>query len=476
MKVTFLDRAIGWVSPVAGARRVLARKHIADTIRSFDGAARGTRGAGWKTSGASANAELGPALNVLRNRSRDLVRNDGHIKHALTVRAANAVGTGIVLKLKNKKAQKAWKKWVKVCDGGGLLDFYGIQAQVWRAVEESGEVLVRFRVRRPSDGLAVPLQLQVLEADYLDALKTGPVDGGFCILGVQFNLIGQRTGYWLFDQHPGEVAQVPKSFVSKFVPASEVIHLFDATQRPGSVRGFPQFAVSIWAAKNSAEYRDAERIRKKVEACFAAFVTTGDPQLRLGTPTTVASAPLDANSQPVRAESLQPGLIEYLLAGEDVKFAAPASSDGYEDAIRVDQREMAAGGDVTYEQMTGDYSQVNFTSGRMGKIDFKRILEQKQWLMFMPMFCNVVADRFLAVAYLAGEIGSTDIDYDWTPPRIEFIDPQREVAGLVAAIEAKLQSRRGTIRLMGEDPDEVDKEIREDPLGPVPAETISETL
>ena len=59
------------------------------------------------------------------------------------------------------------------CDADGRLDFAGIQKQALRTVVESGEVLVRRRIRRPEDGLPIPLQLQVLEPDHLDATRDG---------------------------------------------------------------------------------------------------------------------------------------------------------------------------------------------------------------------------------------------------------------------------------------------------------------
>lgn len=94
------------------------------------------------------------------------------------MKVANLIGTGIRAKFDNKALQKLWKSWIKQCDAAGLLDFNGIQAQCYRAMDEAGEVFVRFRTRLPDDGLEVPLQLQVLEAEYLDSTKTGPTDNG----------------------------------------------------------------------------------------------------------------------------------------------------------------------------------------------------------------------------------------------------------------------------------------------------------
>ena len=90
----------------------------------------------------------------------------------------------------------------------------------------------------------MPLQLQLLEPDHLDASKTGEAPGGgFVIQGVEFDALGRRRAYWLYPVHPGEVAMVRKaSLVSQPVPASSVLHLFDRL-RPGQVRGVPWFAI-----------------------------------------------------------------------------------------------------------------------------------------------------------------------------------------------------------------------------------------
>lgn len=434
--------------------------------RGFDGASMGgARGAGRQPSGGSANAELVPSLARLRNRSRDLVRNNGYMKRALNVFVQNAIGTtGLVPKFKNKRLNKLWKRWARKCDSGGLLNLAGIQAQLTRAMWESGEVLLRFRNRRPEDGMEVPLQLQVLESDHLDTSRTGPVDGGFCVAGVQFNAIGQRTGYWLFDQHPGEVEAVPKTWVSKFVPASEIIHLFRAIDRPGQVRGIPQFAVSIWRARDMGEYQEAELVRKKIEACFAAFVKMEDQGFAgAGVGAAGITQPAGGGTPPL--EGLEPGTINYLRHGEDVTFAAPAASDGYEEHLRIELRAIAAGSDLTYEQLTGDYSQVNFTSGRMGKTEFRAMVEQFQWLLLLPMVMERIAERFINTAFLANLVPSRDIEpEDWTAPRIPLLDPLREAEGYAVMVENNFMSRHEVVRQLGQDVELVDAEIQGDPL------------
>ncbi|WP_163070242.1 phage portal protein, partial [Acinetobacter nosocomialis] len=68
---------------------------------------------------------------------------------------------------------------------------------------EAGECLVRRRKRFSSDGLPVPMQLQVLEADFLDEARSGKNGKNEIIQGVEFDPVGRRVAYWLFDEHPG---------------------------------------------------------------------------------------------------------------------------------------------------------------------------------------------------------------------------------------------------------------------------------
>ena len=74
-----------------------------------------------------------------------------------------------------------------------------MQALIVRTTAESGDGIVRFRQRLAQDNFRVPLQLQVLEGDYLDISRTMGFATGSVVQGVQFNLFGQREAYWLYN-------------------------------------------------------------------------------------------------------------------------------------------------------------------------------------------------------------------------------------------------------------------------------------
>lgn len=456
--MNWLDRVVGSVAPATALRRAQARVAMAMLARSYEGARIGRRTDGWVAAGSSANAEIGTALVRLRDRARDLTRNNPYAAKAVQAVVSNLVGTGIMPRARsgdgaiNEMADRLWARFAEACDADGLTDCSGLQALIVRTMVESGECLVRVRERRVEDGLPVPLQLQLLEPDHLDASKTGDVaGGGFVIQGIEFDALGRRRAYWLYPVHPGEVAIFRRaSLTSQPVPASSVLHLFDRL-RPGQVRGVPWFAPAIMKLRDLDDYDDAELVRKKIEACFAAFVTGSDDEQTLG----VASAD-DAGR---RVESFEPGMIEYLAPGRDVKFATPSPAGGYAEYMRVQLHAIAAGVGLTYELLTGDLSQVNYSSIRAGLIEFRRRMEALQWQLLVPGLCRPVWQRFVATAQAIGALPEGAIDAEWTAPRFEAVDPIKDIQADILAVRAGLMTLKEAVARQGYDPAHVLAEI-----------------
>jgi lambda family phage portal protein len=406
------------------------------------------------------------ALSKLRERSRDLIRNNAYAARAAAEVVGNAIGTGITAQARSGEPQldrlinAAWADWIDECDADGQLDFYGLQALIARTVFESGECLVRFRQRRESDGLTVPLQLQVHEPDYLDHTKTQKTDTGYIIQGVEFDLVGRRVFYWLYGQHPGDVVQTGvrggASLQSVRVPASEILHIY-RKDRPGQVRGVPWLAPAIVTLRDLDEYEEAELVRKKIEACFAAFVT--QPQGPDGPPIAPA-APDPATGK--RVESFEPGMIEYLKPGEEITFASPSASAGYRDYVAAKQAQIATGLQLTYEQLTGDLSRVNYSSYRAGLLSFRNGIEGFRWLTFIPMFCTPAWERFLSVAYAVGAILEPGpFRAEWTPPGFGSVDPYKDSVATLNRLRMGTLTLRQAIAEQGYDPDAQLEQIAE---------------
>lgn len=442
-------RVIDTLFPGFAAKRAQARveKIKADLMhaalsRRFEGAAGGRRNDGWRAAGADANAENAPALSVLRNRARDLRRNNPYAERAIAGIADNVVGAGIVPRpmaskdRSNKRLGSLWADWAEtlLCDTDGLENFYGLQHKIMECVAESGECLVRRRRRYSSDGLPVPLQLQVLEPDFLDDAKTGATGQYQIIQGVEFDALGKRVAYWLFDEHPGSSSSM-RSIDSRRIPADDVIHIF-LPKRAGQARGYTWFAPVMQRLKNFDEMEDAVMEQAKIAACFAAFITQDGSA---GT----------ASKRPPLIERIEPGIIQELAMGESVSFAAPPTFNGYQPYSWQSLHAIAVGLGLPYELLVGDLKGVNFSSGRMGWLHFARRVDVWQWRMLIPQLCERVWQWFMEAQALlpGGELG--DVKAEWVPPRREMVDPKAETDNVKERLRQGLLTWPNALRELG---------------------------
>lgn len=420
------ERAIELAFPGWALRRSISRMGL-EHARSYDAAKSGRRTAGWTVGGGSANAELGQGLSRIRNRARDMVRNNEYAKRATAVYASNVVGYGITVTPEDKREAEAWLAWADSidCDADGTDNLGGLLKLSVSERFSAGEVLIRRRWRRMSDGYAIPLQLQLLEPDFLDEYKTGPIgnSGNYCILGKEYDALGTCVAYWLFPEHPGEMAGLKlHSMTSRRVPASEIIH-YRRRDRPSAVRGVSELAVSLMRYRDVADWIDAELIRKKMEACVVAIISSDKPDKALG---------LAGNEKGV--ERMRPGMIGRVGASDNVTFNNPIPSSGGGEFTRHQLHALAVGSGITYAQLTGDMSQANFASNRMGLIEFRQMIEQEQWLALVPQVLQPIRRWFQEAAQLAGLPTGNRAKDKMSMPRKAQVDPLKDTLTYKEAI------------------------------------------
>ena len=445
-------------------------------LNRYDAAGRGRRLAGWNPPSSGPNVALA-GLQTIRDRSRDSVRNDWAGESVVQKWVSNLIGVGIRPRFKRIK-DKARKQrindlfddFTKQCDADGVLDFYGQQGLVTRAWLDGGEAFARRRRRFPDEGFAVPMQVQLLEADMLapldadqyQALPTGHVIRS----GIELNKRGRRIAYWFYKQHPGDqqAANVgPDNLVR--VLASDVAHIYEP-KRPGQLRGVPTMAPVLVRQRNIADYEDATLERQKIANLFVGFIKRTAPQLDPSDPAIaeLTGAVVDYMlGEPNPLLPLKPGLIQTLDENEDVQFAnPPEAGTTYSDYMRTSHLGTAAGTGLPYELMSGDIREISDRTLRVLINDFRRYAEQRQWQIVIPMFCQKVFDWFVEAAVLAGEISPTEAEdvrrAEWAPHGWEYIHPVQDPQGKKLEVEAGFRSRSSVIGARGDDPDEVDDE------------------
>lgn len=445
---------------------------------TYDGIGGGRRALAWLPGNPGAIAALISTQTELRAKSRDLVRRNAWANAALESYVANAVGTGIKPQSMVKDAglreqiQALWRDWCESADTSGLTDFYGLQGLACRAMLEGGEALVRLRYRRPEDGLSVALQLQVLEPEHLPVtMNTTAENGNLIRAGIEFDRLGRRVAYHLYRSHPEDGALAPMSgnggVETVRVDAAEILHLFRPL-RPGQIRGEPWLARALVKLHELDQYDDAELVRKKTAAMFAGFITRLAPEDNL-----MGEGLSDPNG--VALAGLEPGTLQILEPGEDVKFSQPADvGASYAEFLRMQFRAVAAAMGVTYEQLTGDLTQVNYSSIRAGLLEFRRRVEALQHGVLVHQLCRPIWQAFLEQAVLEGAIrlpgyarGGTPqrreyLAVKWIPQGWQWVDPQKEFNAMVTAIRAGLLSRSEAISSFGYDAEDIDREIAAD--------------
>ncbi|MDG7056613.1 MAG: phage portal protein [Wolbachia endosymbiont of Penenirmus auritus] len=434
---------------------------------AWDAAGSGRRFSHFQPESGSINNLLSDSLETLRSRSRDMVRKNPHAANIVDVIVSNCVGTGIKPQSKakdpelRKKIQELWLRWTDEADSSGINDFYGLQALVCRSMVEGGECFVRLRTRKPEDGLCVPLQLQVLESEHLDNKSNQTLANGNVIRnGIEFNRLGKREAYYLFREHPGE-----GSFKESVrVPANDILHIYRPL-RPGQIRGAPWLSTVLLKLYELDQYDDAELVRKKTAAMFAGFITRLDPEANI-------LGEGESNEQGVALSGLEPGTMQLLDPGEDIKFSQPSDVGGsYEAFMRQQLRAIAIGMGITYEQLTGDLSGVNYSSIRAGLIEFRRRCAMLQHNILVFQLCRPVWGKWIELAILSGEL---DIGEDWKgakegakevkwiPPGFGSVDQLKDQQAQQMAVKNGFKSRSEVVSELGYDVEEIDQEIAAD--------------
>ncbi len=449
------DRGIEVFSPKTAYKRQLNRLAL-ERVRSFNASRPGSSAIRSTISSSSPTTEVATSAAQMMKASRDICRNTSIGKRLAVNWKTHLIGTGIVPIWDSPKAQDLWSEFVPLADASGLHSLYAQQSIAARAWFESGGCLLRFRPRNASDNLPVDFQIELLEMDFLDTQKTMITkSGGFILFGVEFDAIGRRVAYWLFPDHPGEyTAGRRKGFVSKRVPATAVVHLFEA-DRPGQQLGVPMMHAVMEDIGNAAGFREAELLKQRISACFAGYrrYAGDEPSAHEGN-----SKKTDLGNP---TEMIEPGIIRQLDDNEEITFSEPKISGNFAEFMRANSQSIAAGALSTYEKATGDLSGVNYSSIRAGELDFRAIIEQSRWHTFIPNFCAPVCRRFAEFALSKGFLVAPKVK-DYTAPSFPWIDPEKEINAEIKAISFALKSHSESLRERGYDPAIVLKEVIDD--------------
>ncbi|MGA1753503.1 MAG: phage portal protein [Pontimonas sp.] len=437
--------------------------------RSYQGALISRLTNDWLATQTSADAEIRTSLRKLRDRSREMVRNNPYARQAKRTTQINVVGTGIKLQSQvqqvrgnkrddriNKLIESKWEVWsrAETCDVSGRYSFHQLEWLAAGALPESGEAIFRI-VRRPFGNSKVPLALQLLESDLLDEEYQGGTleRSNEWRNGVEVNEWGRPVRYAFLTRHPGDYwfQNAPqRNDKHVFIPAADVIHLF-MPERPGQNRGVPWFHSVMSDAHQLQGYEEAAVVRARVGASIMGFITNNEGEL--------IADDID-NKQ--RVSDFEPGTYKYLSPGENVTVPNISSPDQqFEMFVKNKVRRFASGFGCSYETLSRDFSDTNYSSSRLSLLE-----DREHWRVvqnyLIENFHMRVFREWLSLAVLSGELPFAD--YEARPERYEtprwmargwsWVDPLKEVKAYREAEQAGYMTKAQIIAYTGGDYDD----------------------
>jgi lambda family phage portal protein len=430
--------------------------------RMYEGATISRLTSDWVTSSTSADAEIDGSLVRLRNRARQLCRDNPYARQALRAIAANVIGSGVRMQAQvmrqrggrqdqnvNDAIEAGWLEWCRpgTCHVAGQLAFNEIERLAVTAMAESGEVFIRLVPEAFGGGLT-PLALEVIEADLLDEGKTsGPdADGNEWRMGVRVNKWGRPTSYAFRSRHPGDLTNGVGWKIIE-IPADEIIHL-KITERPGQTRGVTWFAAAVKALHHLGGYQDAEVIRARATASLMGFITNTEGE--------VTGDDVVENE---RVSNFEPGVFKYLNSGETVEVPQLGSPNtNFETFMRAVLRSVAASIGVSYETVSRDFSQSNYSSSRLSLLE-----DRENWRLIQNYMIThlhrVVFERWLDAAAAVGAVALPNYDQlrsryqavRWFPRGWGWVDPEKEVASYKDAVRCGFMTQAQVVAELGSD-------------------------
>jgi len=448
------------------AKRKTRRSKVAPAAprrRAYEGAMISRLTSDWVTSGTSADAEIDGSLVRLRNRNRQLLRDNPYAQAARRAIVTNVVGRGIRMQSRvpmmrgagrldkptNDRIEAWWRDYCRKehIHVAGKLSFPRILRQSMGAVPESGEVFIRL-VPEEFGNSGTPLGVEIIEADYCDETKTsGPDASGIeWRMGVQVNRWGRPIKYRFRTRHPGDLSgSVGYDVVD--VPADQIIHLF-LPDRPQQTRGVPMFASTIKRMHHLAGFEEAEVVGKRARSSLMGFIQSPEGEL-FG----------DGVEDGERVTNFEPGAFKHLAPGETVTVPQLGNADTqYEGFLRPMLRALSAGSAVPYPTVSSDYSQSNYSSSRLERLEVLEWWRSLQdWLI--ENVCQVIFERAMAAAVAAGTLQLPGYDvaperYEsvkWFPRGWEFVDPQKEADAYNKLIRSGLRTQAQIVAEQGGD-------------------------
>lgn len=470
VKQNILDKLISYVDPVRGLDRMRAKTVMA-LAGSNTAGSRGRRAtSSWKPGDGDADADTLFDLPVMRERSRDLIRNNALAAGAINTKVTNVIGTGLKLNAQidadflglskdkarewQKKAEREFALWADSpdCDIERTLNFYSMQELTFRQVLENGDLFVLLTYKKLKT-TPYEFRLQMIEADRVSN-PNRTHDSMTLAGGVEKDEAGCPIRYHFTNRHPGTLKTGMPSLIWYSVEAfgaesgrRNVLHLYKKL-RVGQSRGIPDLAPVTEAFKQLGQYTEAEITAAVVSGMFAVFIETENA---------AGIAPMDPTSETQgsitdKDYKLSTGAMIDLKPGEKVTTTQPGRPNmNYDPFVMAILRQIGVALELPFEILVKHFT-ASYSAARAALLEaWKFFNNRREWMA--AYFCQPIYETFLEEAVATGRLSAPGFFRDaairkayssaqWMGPAPGMLNPLDEVRAAEGRIEAGLSNQQ----------------------------------
>lgn len=464
----FMDRFRAAFAPKAQSRFI-------GTGRAYEGARRDLPQFGsWQPRIGHPDEEVISSRDQLVARARDLDRNHPVISGGIDRRVEAIVGPSIRLEAQpnyeamgrsadwadtwSSRVEAKWSAYAN--DPRFLIDserhspFGGIVETAFRHFEFDGEALALIKMKDRGGRYSTCVQLidpdRLSNPTWIPEGHTLP-NGNRVSGGVETDSDGAAVAYYIRDRHPNDVTGIDtlkwtrvRRELANGRPV--VIHAFNK-KRAEQRRGVSRLASALKQIRMGDRYDGAELEAAILSAMFPLAVQSQYPSSEVAAALApIYDAPLGDQASVFERQveyreknkiQLQGAQILHTLPGEEIKnLAAEHPNANYPEFQAAVLRKIAGAMGLSYEQLSQDWSSINYSSARtlLNEI-WRGLLHTRE--VFTRAFCTPIYSAWLEEAVLLGEIGIGGIPnfYKWRPelcqaewmgPGRGTIDPKKE--------------------------------------------------
>jgi lambda family phage portal protein len=479
--------------------------------------------AGWIPRSISGQSALTYERDIITDRVQDIARNDGWASASMSRSLDLVIGSGwriavdlpyLTLNLDPDEAdaladqiEEAWTAYAEDpgfwCDASRQGTMASVIGLGYRHRLADGEALAEI-CWDETRGAPYGTFVKIVDPDRLSNPNGAP-DSIDRRAGIQLDPHGAAIGYHIRTNHPDD-DMVLGARIAEWVYVERetewgrpiMVHAFEA-DRAGQFRGVPPLAPILRKLKQMVKYDEAELQAAMVNAVLAAFITAPGNHDELAEAMTVKQLE-ELNGARLGAYREAPprlpgGTMHFLYPGDNVTLTQPGHpNSSFEAFFRAALRNVASTVGLTYEQLTMDWSQVNYSSARAALLEIWRGLTARKD-RFAAQFMNQIYRAWLEEYFDKGFIKipakcpsfeaapAAWCRVDWIGPARGWVDPQKEAQAAGTRMSLGISSLERECAEQGQDWKQVTrKRARErrfliaNGLDPLPADIEKRTV